>query len=66
MAIKFGNLIVGDKQVDTVEVVSTPAPVVNQPVIRETKTVDAPPSDEKISQYVEDMGVGNKINSLFD
>ena len=76
MVIKAGNIIIGDQKVDVAKTTSTPpaisepavAPVVKQPIVREARVVgeDTSGTSNKISQYVDDMGAGNKINSLFD
>lgn len=65
MAIKFGNLIVGNGKVGAAEVAPTPS-IDESPIVKQVEVVETPATTTKVSQYIADIDVHNKINSLFD
>lgn len=65
MAIKVGNLIVGSGEVGAADVAPIP-PVEETPAVEQVEVVETPTRTVKVSQYLADIDVHNKINSLFD
>ena len=65
MAIKFGNLIVGNGEVGATS--AAPIPSIDEsPTVKQVEVVETPATTMKVSQYIADIDVHNKINSLFD